>query len=523
MRSLGPVLLVLLGGCGFLDDLFGDDRNTADEPTRGVDTAGVEPGDSGITIGVETGDSGALPTGDTTIFTTPPEAFSLADDVALAKVSVYQGVERPLWEDGAPVDSDVPVISDREALVRVFLDPDPGFVTRDLRVSLVLQNGSGPITRARIGRVSGPSSDADRNSTFEFVVDASELTGVTELRVAVTEADVETPGNGAPERTVFVSATDLPGGLPVEAGEDIVIVILPFRYTADESNREPDLNPQVLAELKAFLESLWPVREVTVQIGDTVEWDQDILGTGDGFEAALFEVEERRKNASVSRNTHFYGMFDPADSYAEFCDGTCTVGLAYTPGATSAPQYRTAVGVGFTDTRAVTEWTLGHEASHALGRSHAPCGSGVVGIDSSYPYGDGSIGTWGYDRRTDLLLEPTTTFDVMGYCQQSWWISDYHFEALHERAVALSIAPAAPARTVTALRVDGANQVTAVTDARLHGPATGMGRPVTVELVDEQGTGRGVRTGWRVGLSHLPGGVVLLDEALPDGWTARVR
>ena len=66
---------------------------------------------------------------------------------------------------------------------------------------------------------------------------------------------------------------------------------------------------------------------------------------------------------------------------------------------------------------------IAHEIGHLMGLFHAPCGT--VG-DPHYPYSDGSIGTWGYDILENKLVSPDKP-DVMSFCLDDFWISDYHF------------------------------------------------------------------------------------------------
>ena len=69
--------------------------------------------------------------------------------------------------------------------------------------------------------------------------------------------------------------------------------------------------------------------------------------------------------------------------------------------------------------------TLAHELGHNMNLQHAPCG-GADGPDPSYPYPDGSIGTWGYDFDDGGLVPPSRP-DLMSYCFQQRWIGDYGF------------------------------------------------------------------------------------------------
>ncbi|MCE2456162.1 MAG: hypothetical protein J4G12_10200, partial [Gemmatimonadetes bacterium] len=50
--------------------------------------------------------------------------------------------------------------------------------------------------------------------------------------------------------------------------------------------------------------------------------------------------------------------------------------------------------------------------------------------DPAFPYLDGSSGVWGYDFDRGGLVRPSTP-DVMSYCSDPHWISDYHFTKAH--------------------------------------------------------------------------------------------
>nr|NIP83029.1 hypothetical protein [Gemmatimonadota bacterium]NIQ57467.1 hypothetical protein [Gemmatimonadota bacterium]NIU77631.1 hypothetical protein [Gammaproteobacteria bacterium]NIX47942.1 hypothetical protein [Gemmatimonadota bacterium] len=93
--------------------------------------------------------------------------------------------------------------------------------------------------------------------------------------------------------------------------------------------------------------------------------------------------------------------------------GTNFLGLGYI-------GYPVAIGV---DDR---DGTLAHEIGHNLGLPHAPCGD-PAGPDLQYPYPDGFVGRFGYDRTRGVLLDPYRTYDLMGYCDPVW-ISDYNYE-----------------------------------------------------------------------------------------------
>ena len=68
-----------------------------------------------------------------------------------------------------------------------------------------------------------------------------------------------------------------------------------------------------------------------------------------------------------------------------------------------------------------------HEVGHTMNLDHAPCG-GARGPDPDFPYSGGSIGVWGYDIAGSQLLDPGRYKDVMSYCFDQIWISDYQFD-----------------------------------------------------------------------------------------------
>ena len=96
----------------------------------------------------------------------------------------------------------------------------------------------------------------------------------------------------------------------------------------------------------------------------------------------------------------------------------------------------------------LNEPILAHEIGHLMSLDHAPCGTPG---DPEYPYPDGSIGAWGYDSRSGQLKHPGSP-DIMSYCRNGAWISDYHFnKALYFRLnkeAALAEASSSQARSL---------------------------------------------------------------------------
>ena len=102
---------------------------------------------------------------------------------------------------------------------------------------------------------------------------------------------------------------------------------------------------------------------------------------------------------------------------------------------------------GWTSMGKAWDTELAHEVGHNLSLAHAPCG-GAQSTDPDFPHAGGSVGTWGYDFRDGTLVSPAYHRDIMGYCYDRGWLSDYYFEKVidyrerHEGASGPSMAGA---------------------------------------------------------------------------------
>jgi hypothetical protein len=81
---------------------------------------------------------------------------------------------------------------------------------------------------------------------------------------------------------------------------------------------------------------------------------------------------------------------------------------------------------------------MAHEIGHGLDRKHAPCGdpSNPDPNYPDYPFFPGSIGEYGVDLSSLVVLDPNNRADFMSYCSgNSQWVSPYTFIGLRDAMV----------------------------------------------------------------------------------------
>ena len=143
---------------------------------------------------------------------------------------------------------------------------------------------------------------------------------------------------------------------------------------------------------------------------------------------------------------------------------------------------------------------------------HAPCG-GAGGPDPDYPYANGSIGIWGYDTADRVLLDPGLYRDVMGYCFDDIWISDYQLDRAMTHRLSGDGGISHDADAAAAIRGTGQGEVLAVWGAVWEGrlmlePAFVLDGPVVLPEADGpylvEGLGAGGETRFSLSFSPTP-------------------
>ena len=294
------------------------------------------------------------------------------------------------------------LIAGRPALLRIFMTGDrTSSLDPAVRFTL-LQDDSvvfQEVVRLSAQRIPTSVDESDLNGSFNVEVPGFVIQpGVS--RVVELDSECLLP---------LASGTQLrypPGG---SVALDVVepplyrIVLVPTiaRLSPDSSvfAWTDGVNPD--SEQMRLSRTILPVGEMEVEVHETYTTSAD-LGTFNGWSdwlneiGVLYEAEGRRG--------YYYGVVGSSPGGV--------LGLANL-------AYPVSVGVDI-------DYVYTHEVGHTMNLYHAPCG-GAGNPDRDYPHNGGSIGIWGYDIAMGRLLDPGNYKDIMGYCFQEIWISDYHF------------------------------------------------------------------------------------------------
>ncbi len=351
------------------------------------------------------------------------EGRRLARDVRVTSVSAYQAVAIPLVENGREVEKrNADLVQGRDLLVRVFVEPDVdplGLFERRLTGRLLISTeGAPPVAYEDVRSIRRPSSLADLDTTFNFRVPGQALRGQQSFAVEVVEdGPCNAPGSIRSPR--FPADGEL--NLDARVTGPVRVTLVPIRYDADGSGRLPDLSDDNVGQMRSLLETFFPTTGLELTVRDTVGTTEDDFGS------ILNQLIQLRELDEPPDDVAYFGLVSPAESMSDYCRGGCVAGVATF--GTAGGQAGTGLGVGFTGS---TAETFVHELGHVHRLMHTPCG-GPPGLDPDYPYQGGSLGSWGYDPRDAILVDPSSTRrDFMSYCDPTW-ISDYSYQLLVER------------------------------------------------------------------------------------------
>jgi hypothetical protein len=365
-----------------------------------------------------------------------------------------------------------------------------------IRISL----GNGDPIEAPL-TIAGTSNPSSLGSTANVTIPGNRVVAGIGLRADLLASSDVASGNNT---KAFWPPQGLSKPTVQSAGSTVKIVLVPIAYGADGSNRLPDTSQQQVDRYRDAIYRMYPVPSVTVSVKPAVTWKQAVDPGGNGWDDLLNAIADFRQQSGAADDEYYYGVFNAANSFATFCNAGCVAGLSLLAGAND-PMARAGIGIGFTGDDSAG--TAAHEIGHQHGRPHAPCGVSQS-VDPMFPHADGSIGVWGYDLISKVLIAPDKP-DFMSYCHPEW-VSDFNFKQLFTRIKLVNNAAWVGDLHVSYDRLS----ISADGRAKWLSPTENSANPSGEERTLEVDTDDGPRTlvGHFYPYSHVGGGVLLVPK-----------
>lgn len=313
-------------------------------------------------------------------------------DLEVPFVYVTQSVQRTTGE--------VPLIADRPGLLRVYVQGGGVNFFRPL-VRATFHNGGEIVHTADLSleNIGIPETRDEGDLTLSY--DADIPGSVLQPGVTVSvEVDPEGIVPATAESVLRVPAT---GGLALDVRDVTTFRLRMVPVHQAMNGRNSRLNTSYARQVTRLTNDIFPFGEFDLDVRDPYVTEQR-LDTDAGWYNLIDEIRLLRWDDGSPR--YYYGGFDRPP-------GTNIGGLGYV-------GYPVAIGM--EDRPDV----IAHEVGHTLGLPHAPCGN-VSNGDPAYPYRNGFVGQYGYDRSSRRLLQPFESYDLMSYCDPIW-ISDYNYQ-----------------------------------------------------------------------------------------------
>jgi CARDB len=304
-------------------------------------------------------------------------------------------------------DRTVPVVRDRDALLRVFVTANQ-VNTAMPEVDVTLYADGVAIAELTIpapGLTTPLAPDeATLNSSWNVILDRSLIRSNLSITATVDPGNAIAEGDEADN--VF-PASGTPLALDVRRVDPFQVMFVPV--ITKVNGRQGNVTSANRADYLETTTRMHPIESWDATVHAVYTTSTNLALQSDNGNNAwgivLGEILALRNAESGTR--YYYGVVNP-----NYNSGVAGVG--YVGGA---------VAIGW-DKSGSRGGIAAHEWGHNWGRQHAPCG-GAGSPDGNYPYPNGEIGVIGYDVVNETL-RPADAHDLMGYCSNEW-ISDYTY------------------------------------------------------------------------------------------------
>ena len=321
-------------------------------------------------------------------------------ELSLPVVYLTQAIQRPA--------GDVPLIAGRDALLRVFLTSDEPLAFYEPQVVATFTHGGREVHRLVMERdgdlLVNEADEAELRNSYNAVVPGVHIRPGLEMTVEADPAGLVPRAAGSQVRFPH-SGTAALNVIEVPPMELTVVPVLEaakpdssiFAWTDNIADDSPEVG---------LFRYSFPFAEFTARSREPYFTSLD-LTSDDGQWGLVLEMEALR---ALENGTGYY--YAAAASVNGYVRGRARLAAWASIGK-------------------AWDTELAHEVGHNLDLLHAPCG-GALGTDPDFPHPNGGLGAWGYDFRDGTIVSAERRRDIMGYCYDRGWLSDYYFEKVIE-------------------------------------------------------------------------------------------
>jgi len=343
----------------------------------------------------------------------PPRGDISVVDVELNQATQYFRAADHLDSGNVRPDNSIPLVAGKATGIRVYVDYDASAglpPIASLSGELTATSGGATATFAPIAPIIPRRvTEIDRGlpgHTLNFLLPDGWCDGIVEIKIRAFDATMPAQRSAALNRSLrFVRVNPLR------------VYAVGVNYTGAGLNLPAPVQSD-FATTFDYTRRVWPTGDVLFSGYTTIAFSDDLSGTasegcGSGFSALRGDLEDMKGDT----DDLVYGLLPSA---------TPITGVAGCGGS--------GAGTGL----AGDGVTAAHEAGHAFGRKHAPCDDSArcdspLNTDDDYPkYGvfvSDSVGEFGFDVENNMVFDPATSTDFMGYSSNDW-ISPYTYAAL---------------------------------------------------------------------------------------------
>ena len=303
--------------------------------------------------------------------------------------------------------ADVPLLSGREALIRVFLVGDQENAFFEPEVVATFSRDGEEVHRVAMrsgdDRLLTSVDEGNLRASYNATIPGEHMVTGLELVVLADSAETIPRAEGSGTRypdsgSVALNVIDVPPleltAVPVLHAGEADSSVIEWTDSIGEMGAE---SPQV-----GLFRYSFPFSEFSAKSREPYVTSLD-LTEEEATWGIILELEPVYRAEKATG--YWYAVADSHDGYVR--------GIARLNGLVSFGK--------------PWDTELAHEVGHNLDLQHAPCG-GALFTDLDFPYPNGSIGVWGYDFRDGTLVSPERRRDIMGYCYNLGWLSDYYYE-----------------------------------------------------------------------------------------------